>query len=139
MEKWLPVVGFEGLYEISDEARVRSLHPHNKGLLMSVYNRSGYASVILSKNGHATQHHLHRLMAMAFHPNPENKRFAIFLDGNRKNLSLENLKWANYQELSLYSRSAKHWGDLIIKIRKDYTPDLVRELTESYHLRPAYA
>lgn len=134
MEQWKPIEGYEKLYEISDLARVRSFHPHNNGSIMSVFLRDGYPSVILSKDGCASHHHVHRLLAKAFLPNPKNKPFAMFIDGNRQNVCLENLRWATAQELAQVSQSGKHWKDVISTIRKDYSPDLLRDLNQRFIL-----
>lgn len=134
MEQWKPIEGYEKLYEVSDLARVRSLHPHSKGLIMSVFLRDGYPSVILSKNGQATHYHIHRLLAKAFLPNPQNKPFVVFIDGDRGNVTLDNLKWATAVELSQVSRSGKHWRDVIPTIRHNYSPDLIRELNQRFIL-----
>lgn len=137
MQNWKPVKGYESLYEINELFEVKSLHNHTKGLIMSNFISDGYATVILSKNGVAKHHAVHRLAAEAFIPNPENKPFAIFLDGDRKNLSLENLQWATAKERSKYSISSKWWKELIPKIRKSYSPNLVLELNTEFHLIPS--
>lgn len=104
---------------------------------MSIFNRGDYACVILSKNGIATHHPIHRLVAQAFLSNPKAKPLAIFLDGNPKNLCLENIKWATMAELNKLTKSSERWKEVIPKIRETYNPDLLRELNENFVL--AYA
>lgn len=137
MQNWKPVKAYENLYEINERFEVRSLHPQSRGLIMSNFSSDGYGTVILSKNGVAKHHAVHRLAAEAFIPNPENKPFVIFLDGDRKNLSLENLQWATARERSKYSISSKLWKELIPKIRKNYSPNLILELNTEFHLIPS--
>ena len=59
---------------------------------------NGYIMVDLWKDNKATKCTVHRLLAEAFIPNPENKPTVDHADGNRKNNSLSNLRWATYSE-----------------------------------------
>ena len=76
-ELWLPVTGYEGLYEVSSWARVKSLHraiTHCDGrvrqypgkVLKPAPNAKGYLTVSLCKNGVSTTHAIHSLVAAAF-------------------------------------------------------------------------
>lgn len=75
-EEWKTVVGYEGLYEVSDWGNVRSLN-YNKTKkpknLKLVENRYGYLVVCLHKDGKQKEGKVHRLVAEAFIPNPQNK------------------------------------------------------------------
>lgn len=86
-ESWKPVVGYEGLYEVSDLGRVRSLDRVVKGkrnskwerkgrILQQVNRGNGYYAVCLHKSGTQKMHHVHRLVAVAFIPNPF--KFLVF-------------------------------------------------------------
>ena len=79
-EIWKPVVGYEGLYEISSMGRVNSLGRwgkgrngsmkyHKGGLLNVCYDNNGYKCVVLSKEGKPKKCRIHRLIAEAFIPN----------------------------------------------------------------------
>lgn len=137
MHTWKPIRGYESMYEINERFEVRSLHAHTKGLIMTHFLSDSYATVTLSRRGIAKHHPVHRLAAEAFIPNPENKPFVIFLDGDRTNLCLENLQWATAKERSKYSTSSKLWKELIPKIRKSYSPNLILELNTEFHLIPS--
>lgn len=64
MQKWLPVLNFEGLYEISDQADVRSVR---RGIVLRQYReRKGYRSVSLYRNGRKSTRRVHVLMAEVF-------------------------------------------------------------------------
>lgn len=107
IEEWRPVVGYEGLYEVSDWGRVKSLDriidtilgykQFCKGkMLKNSKDKNGYLFVALgSKNKNKK---VHRLVAQAFIPNPENKSEIDHIDGNPQNNFVENLKWANRKE-----------------------------------------
>ena len=58
----------------------------------------GYLRVYLSKNGKRKHHKVHRLVARAFIPNPENKPQVNHIDGNKKNNSITNLEWVTDTE-----------------------------------------
>ena len=84
-EEWKPILGYEGYYEVSNLGRVRSLdrvvHNSRYGdmiiksrFLKFGYNKKGYLGVHLCKGGTNNTLRVNRLVAMAFLPNPENKR-----------------------------------------------------------------
>jgi hypothetical protein len=64
---------------------------------------NGYLHVDIQENGKATKHALHRLLALQFIPNPENKRTVNHIDGNKLNNSLSNLEWATASENSQHA------------------------------------
>lgn len=90
-EIWRPVVGYEGFYEVSNFGRVRSLYSGKN--LKYVTNRCGYFRLTLVKNKVKTPILVHRIVAQAFIPNPDNKPFIDHLNGNRQDNSVENLRW----------------------------------------------
>lgn len=76
-EEWRDVVGYEGLYQVSDWGNVRSLNYNKTGqvrLLKQVVAKDKYLVVTLSKNGKQKEGKVHRLVAEAFIPNPESKK-----------------------------------------------------------------
>jgi len=103
---WKPVVGYEGLYEVSDTGQVRSL-PRNGTVsysrILRPNNVRGYLQVALQKNGKRKDFKVHRLVADAFIPNPERKRTVNHIDGNKGNNRVENLEWATDSENQLHS------------------------------------
>lgn len=116
-EIWKPVVGYEGLYEVSSLGRVRSLdridsnnHPL-KGIILKPYiSNSGYLLVGLYKQQKRDRKLLHRLVAEAFIPNPDNKPEidhintiktdnTIFLNEDGSiNYEKTNLRWTTRKE-----------------------------------------
>lgn len=115
-ENWKPIAGYEGLYEISDLGRVKSLARKarfgtrvrviKEGILSPHEQYKGYLRVDLSKGGKATHHFVHRLVAMTFVPNPEGKPIANHLDGNKRNNRSSNFEWATDSE------NTQHYYDL---------------------------
>ena len=72
-EVWRDVVGYEGLYKVSNFGRVKSFHNNSLPQLIRINpNKSGYATVALSKNGEMKSRGVHILVAEAFIPNPKN-------------------------------------------------------------------
>ncbi len=108
MEVWKPVVGYEGLYEVSSIGRVKSLSKKwvsgtgriclHDGMIMSVTKSpEGYPQLRLRKDKVATTHRVHRLVAEAFILNPLQYRCVNHIDSNRENNAVENLEWATHQ------------------------------------------
>lgn len=90
-EIWLPVPKWEDLYEVSNLGNVRSIRK-NKLLKPSLTYR-GYLLVGLSKKHTRETWLIHRLVATAFIPNPNNLEQVNHVDGNKLNNILGNLEW----------------------------------------------
>lgn len=97
-EEYVYIKGYEGLYTISRSGNVYSLTKHVN--LSPRLGRSGYMEVRLKKDGKVSHKSLHRLLAIAFIPNPENKPCIDHIDGNRMNNKIENLRWCTSKENS---------------------------------------
>ena len=98
-EYWKPVVGYEGLYEVSNFGRVKSI-PRNgtvkyARILKPVTNRYGYSYVILCKNGKVKSFLVHRLVAEAFIQNNDNLPCVNHKDECKTNNNVENLEWCS--------------------------------------------
>lgn len=95
-EVWKPVPDCEGLYEVSNKGRVRSLFRYKKILKPSPTN--GYLTVELWRDGRRKRVGVHRLVAMCFCENPENKPFVHHKDESRDNNNADNLEWVTHVE-----------------------------------------
>lgn len=101
-EIWKPVVEYEGLYEVSNLGRVKSL-PRNgttrqERILKPTLKKSGYVDICLQKKGKRKYTHLHQIVARAFIPNPDNKPQVNHIDGNKQNNAVDNLEWNTASE-----------------------------------------
>lgn len=94
--QWLPIKGYENLYEVSNYGEVRSIK--NNIILAANVKRNGYRRVSLCKDGKVKEMNVHRLVAMAFIPNFENKPTVNHKDFNRINNHVDNLEWATMEE-----------------------------------------
>ena len=98
-EIWRPVIGYEGLYEVSNYGRVKSLNYRGtgkEGLMNGKIDKNGYKMVILHKNGKRKSFLVHRLVAIAFIPNPNNlPEVNHIIDDfeHRSDNRVENLEW----------------------------------------------
>lgn len=99
-ENWKPVTGYENYYEVNLQGTVRSKRPRNRGQGMTPrIDRAGYLTVRLNKPGRlSSTQYVHRILALAFIPNPDGKCCVNHLNGNKLDNSLENLAWVSHQE-----------------------------------------
>ena len=100
-EIWKDIIGYEGLYQVSNYGRVKSLNYHRTGkekLLKAVKKSDEHLYVDLWKNGIRKHCFVHRLVAEAFIPNPENKSIVHHIDNNPQNNNVDNLVWLTHEE-----------------------------------------
>ena len=95
MEQWLSVKGYDGVYEVSNLGNIRRV---GGNILSPKPGKLGYKTVALHLNGYAKKYLVHRLVAEAFLPNPQDKLYVNHLDGNKANNRVDNLEWATPSE-----------------------------------------
>ena len=116
MEIWKSISGFEDDYEVSSAGRVRSKdryreyihYKSNKPCRVHILGKirtpslsfDGYEEIHLQNAQQRTSYYarVHRLVAEAFIPNPENKPQVNHIDGNKRNNAVENLEWVTAEE-----------------------------------------
>lgn len=116
MENFKDIPGYEGLYQVSPDGQVRSLDKfvNNKfgiknklfkGRLMKpLIGKTGYYYVqLVDKNGIQKHRKNHRLVALTFIPNPENKPFVNHINGNKLDNRIENLEWCTASENNIHA------------------------------------
>ena len=118
MEIWKDVKGYEGLYQVSNQGRVKSTPRfvdtvmncrHYKSVLLTpAHNDSGYYVVNLSKNGVVKTHRIHILVAETFLENQENRPCVDHINGIRDDNRIENLRWCTYKENSNFDLAKEH-------------------------------
>lgn len=111
IEEWRPVVGYEGLYEVSDWGNVKSLNYNHTGkprLLKKILNFEGYHVVTLTNGRKQREGKVHRLVAEAWIPNPQNKKEVGHLKTMPNGLEdktaneVWNLQWMTREENGNY-------------------------------------
>lgn len=106
IEEWRPVIGYEGLYEVSNLGRVRSVDRYvkskgesywlRKGKMLSpAKDKNGYLKVNLSCNGKNNIIRVHRLVAQVFIHNPDNLPEINHKDEDKTNNRVDNLEWCD--------------------------------------------
>ena len=112
MEIWKDIIGYEGLYQISDLGRLKSLEKiisNGKGGFRKrkeiIINPKSdrYTNVSLVNNGLKKQYTMHRLVAISFIPNPENKKEVNHINGVKNDNSVYNLEWCTREENCIHS------------------------------------
>jgi hypothetical protein len=142
-ENWLPVVGYEGHYEVSDQGRVRSLDrrlsnvkgtPFMRGrILKPNTTRHRYPSVVLCALGVRTHKRIHRLVISAFVGPPPPGMECCHNDGDPSNNTLGNLRWGTHSD---NMRDACAHGTFVNNSAKLRDADVLR--IRSCYVRSSY-
>ena len=99
--EWKLIEGFDGIYSVSNYGEVRN---NKTGKLMKLRkNEKGYLRTNLTKNGNQKSVRVHRLVAQAFIPNPENKPQVNHIDFDKENNCVNNLERVTNKENTQYS------------------------------------
>jgi NUMOD4 motif. len=106
MSMWLPVLGFEGRYEVSDKGEVASLPTptwNRRSIIAQVRNvaRGGYWYVTLHRDGKQFSRKVHQIVCEAFHGSRPDGAVTRHLDGNPTNNVPSNLAWGTYTQNQL--------------------------------------
>jgi hypothetical protein len=97
-EEWRDIVGYEGLYQVSNYGRVKSCKFNKEKILRSSINRHGYLYIIVCKDGIVKNYRIHKLVALAFIPNPLNKKTINHKYGIKIDNRASELEWNTHRE-----------------------------------------
>lgn len=107
-EIWKPIKNYEGLYEVSNLGRIKSLPRRGTGnqekILKPKTTKFGYYEIVLIRHYNRKSCKVHRLVAETFIPNPQNKPYINHKDFNGLNNHVDNLEWCTPKENTIYSR-----------------------------------
>ncbi len=146
IEIWKDIIGHEGTYQVSNLGRVKSLnriiiysngcvHNQHGKILSGFINTNGYKSIDLYKNKKSKKYYIHRLVAEAFIPNPNNLPEVNHKDENKLNNIVDNLEWCTSSENKLAgtviyrankTRREKHVGEKQI-VQFDLQHNFIKE------------
>lgn len=99
VELWKDIEGFEGLYQVSNLGRIKScFREGTKGGIIKQFLIDRYMKVHLYKGGESIFYFVHRLVAIAFIPNPDKKPQVNHINGNKYDNRAINLEWTTSQE-----------------------------------------
>ena len=126
-EEWKDVVGYDGLYKISNTGQVLSMNYRGVkgrvGKLCPSFDRYGYLQVVLSKDSKKKTHKVHRLVAIAFIKNTDNLPCINHKDENKTNNHVNNLEWCTVKYNNTYKtrteRAAAKKSIPILQFTKD--------------------
>lgn len=123
-EIWKDIRGFEGYYQISNHGRLKSFKKMTQGKIMSVKHSGGwYLTVVLMADNQRLTKRIHRLVAEAFIPNPDNLPEVNHKDLNKQNNHVLNLEWTTTAENNEHARN--------------HNPDILRGMNQyNKYIRP---
>lgn len=136
-EIWKDINNYDGLYQISNYGRVKSLATRFKidKVLKSKQTKIKYLSVVLCKDKHQNRKYIHRLVAQAFIPNPDNLPQVNHKDGDKTNNHYKNLEWCTPHEnmLHAYKNNLKGNGEKMFNAKLNNIN--VIEIREKYNTK----
>jgi len=118
IEKFKPVKGYAGIYEISNLGRVKSIsriierkdgntRVTEDRIILPFLTKCGYHQIVLCKDGVRKKHYIHRLVANAFLPNLNNLPIINHKDENKLNNRVDNLEWCSAYYNTRYGKLQK--------------------------------
>lgn len=110
-EQWRPIKGYEGIYVVSNLGNIRSV----KKKIYRKQRLERYKRAELSKNGIRKVYLVHRLVAIAFVDNPDNKKQVNHKDGNKHNNISINLEWCSHSENMQHAHQQGYYKKSILQ------------------------
>ena len=125
-EVWRDIEGYEGLYQVSSEGRVKSLGRKwrkSERILKPSMDRDGYLQVVLCAGGKPKTLKVHRLVCQAFHENPDNKPQVNHINEIKTDNRASNLEWATARENTNFGTRNERLGKAQSKPVAQYAQD----------------
>ena len=122
-EIWKPIKGYESLYEVSNLGNVKRLYRCRKERILKQCIRNKYYCVCLCKNNIHQIFSIHRLVAEAFIPNPDNLPCVNHKDEDKTNNRVENLEWCTHIYNNNFGTRNERISDSLSKPINQYTKD----------------
>lgn len=130
---WKDIPGYEGKYQVSNTGKVRSLNyqgTKGKVVRLKLYNNNhGYMMIELNKNGKKKKYSVHRLVALAFIPNPNNYPIINHKDENKTNNTVWNLEWCTPKYNINYGNCRKKMSEA--RKGKQFTEEHRKNISEA--------
>lgn len=147
-EIWKDIEGYEGLYQVSNFGRVKSLYFGKEKILKQSKHKDEYLQVSLSRNGKKKTFTIHKLVALAFIPNPDNLLEVNHKDENKQNNHIENLEFCNHtyninygtckKRISKAHKGKKHLEETKQKLRKPKSEEHKQKIRKAQKGKPNY-
>lgn len=138
--EWRRIDTVEGNFEVSDTGLVRNAVTGN--VFKCRVTKNGYKMAHFTANRKQWLKYVHRLVALAFIPNPENKPFVNHIDGDKTNNNVSNLEWVTPKENSLHAYRTGLNSDAVAKMiegNKKRSPESFHEGAKKARLKTAKA
>lgn len=141
-EEWRDIAGYEGLYQVSNLGRVKSLNYHRSGKEQILNpgktgKNRGYLQVALCKNGNECRYKVHRLVADAFIQNTDNLPEVNHKDENTYNNRVDNLEWISHKDNINYGTRTRRTSSLVMCIETGTVYPSLMEASRKTGVRPA--
>ena len=107
-EIWKDIIGYEGLYQVSNLGNVKSLKNNKEKIINGGITTKGYKQVELYNKCKCKRHYVHRLVAKIFISNPNNYPIVNHKDENKLNNCVDNLEWCTNQYNLTYKDTQKN-------------------------------
>ena len=139
MEEWRDVVGYEGRYQVSNCGRIKSFCKNKSGEILKIRDdRNGYKFIILYKNKKPKGFNVHRLVATAFIPNPDNLPEVNHIDECKWNNYIDNLEWCDREYNNNYGtkneRNSKSHNKRIKCVTTGEIFESIKKAGEKYNI-----